>query len=538
MDLTPAVYRALARANSLAKVWPEWSATGRLLRAFLEEEEGAAPALLIQFGFNLPNYLAESPWPAGLEPNPAPENSADEAEIRRSWGRILRRAKYTAKEMGDPGEISSQHFIASFFNDPAEIDPYIQALSSHGLKVTDLAASLQPKSTLVVQMDEQLFNPTDPSPTDPNPALGLIQKSFSNPSANQMNISVARLMDATANRAREGLRVVEDHARFTLNSLALTGSLKEIRHGLREALALLPADWITNGLRFRDVDGDVGAAISTPQEMSRSSPHDVAMANLKRVQESLRSLEEHGKLISAPAAAKLESLRYRSYSVEKLLGSLSSPSLRLLNSRLYLLVSAGDCALGLENTTRKALEGGVDMIQSREKGLADREWLKQLESLRKWTEVAGALLIVNDRPDLALLAGADGVHTGQDDLPIQACRRIIHSGKREALVGASTHTHEQLITAIREGADHAGVGPIFPSSTKQFDSFPGINLVRSVSQTTEVPWFALGGISPDNLEKVLEAGARRVAVSRCVLASHDPARVSQALKTGLNRFGH
>ncbi len=529
MDLTPAVYRALGRANLLATHRPDWSASTRLLRSLLQEEGGVALHLLKESGLQLAEYLEKFPWPPGMDDPPIPANRNQEADARKDWGRLLRHARALTRELGEPGEIASHHLIASLLLEEPSPEHHTQVLSDLGLNLERLSSSLLPVSKRVVQMDEPLFD--DPPARRHFPVTG----NHSEGGAGDGN-ALARLIDACANRAREGLRVVEDHVRFSLNSLALTTWLKEIRHGLRQALACLPEKLHQAGLDSRDVHGDVGTGISTPMEMTRSSFSDVALANMKRVQESLRTLEEYCKVISSQAATRLESLRYQSYRVEKLLVSLCRPHARLLEARLYLLVGANDCALGLERTTRSALEGGVDMIQSREKGLADKEWLHRLELLRKWTGEAGALLLVNDRPDLALLSGADGVHAGQEDLPVNACQRIVNADGTKRLVGASTHSPEQLFLAIREGADHAGVGPIFPSGTKHFDSFPGLDLVRAVKPMQDIPWFALGGISPGNLDQVLEAGARRVAVSRCVLASDDPRGVCRTLKNRLESF--
>ena len=531
MDLTPAVYRALGRANLLATHRPDWSASTRLLRSLLQEEGGVALHLLKESGLQLTEYLEKFPWPAGMDEPPIPANRNQEADARKDWGRLLRHARALTRELGEPGEIASHHLIASLLLEEPSPEHHTQVLSDLGLNLERLSSSLLPVSKRVVQMDEPLFD--DPPTRCHFPVTGNHSEGGA---GNGNGNALARLIDACANRAREGLRVVEDHVRFSLNSLALTTWLKEIRHGLRQALACLPEKLHQAGLDSRDVDGDVGTGISTPMEMTRSSFSDVALANMKRVQESLRSLEEYCKIISSQAATRLESLRYQSYRVEKLLVSLCRPHARLLEARLYLLVGANDCALGLERTTRSALEGGVDMIQSREKGLADKEWLHRLELLRKWTGEAGALLLVNDRPDLALLSGADGVHTGQEDLPVNACQRIVNADGTRRLVGASTHSPEQLFLAVREGADHAGVGPIFPSGTKHFDSFPGLDLVRAVKPMQDIPWFALGGISPGNLDQVLEAGARRVAVSRCVLASDDPGGVCRTLKNRLESF--
>ena len=534
MDLTPAVYRALSRANRLAQILPEWTAQARLIRALLQEDEGVAGQWLAWSGLRLPAYLAQFPWPANLTDDAEQPSALEEAETRRQWGRILRLARFQAREMGEPGEISSHHLLAALFSDESSLDSHVEALILHGLSVESLLSRLFPVPQRAVAMDGfVLEQPSAHSPPPPTPFIGGPVSTATLSDSLNSTQGMARIIDACANRAREGIRVVEDHARFLLNSTILTGLLKQTRHDLKSALDLLPDKLVKAGLYTRDVTGDVGTSLTTTGEMTRSDPCGVALANIKRVQESLRSLEESCKLICLPAAAALEALRYQTYRVEKVLVNLLEPAGRLARSYLYVLVGSRDCALGLEGTVRAALDGGADMIQSREKAMKDRDWLLQLEKLRRWTADAGALLIVNDRPDLALIAGADGAHVGQEDLPVNYCKRVLAGAGVQRLAGCSTHTPGQLSQAFVDGADHAGVGPVFPSGTKHFDSFPGLELVRAVSGMWEIPWFALGGVGPDNVSQVLDAGAKRVAVSRCVLASQTPMEICRKLKASL-----
>lgn len=208
-------------------------------------------------------------------------------------------------------------------------------------------------------------------------------------------------------------------------------------------------------------------------------------------------------------------------------------ALRLARERLYFLATAQACSLGLERTVREAIAGGVGVVQSREKGLADRAWLSVLESLRRWTEEAGALLIVNDRPDLAAVCGADGVHLGQEDMGVRQARGILGEGR---LVGTSTHNLDQWGNAVRDGADYAGVGPVFQSRTKEFSGLSGLDYVGEVSRTNEIIWFALGGIDPGNTSLAARAGARRVAVSGCLANSTDPRGVAKQIMAALDKL--
>ncbi|MFO0825855.1 MAG: thiamine phosphate synthase [Gemmataceae bacterium] len=196
-----------------------------------------------------------------------------------------------------------------------------------------------------------------------------------------------------------------------------------------------------------------------------------------------------------------------------------------------MLLTGSQCTASLDWTIAQAAAGGADIVQLREKNLTDRELLARARDVRRWTKTAGVLFIVNDRPDIARLVEADGVHLGQDDLPVSEARRMVGAG---ALIGVSTHTIEQVRQAVRDGADYLGVGPVFPSKTKEFDHFPGLDFVRAANAETALPAFALGGIGLENLGQVVTAGARRIAVGSAVAASDDPERVAALLRAGVS----
>ena len=335
--------------------------------------------------------------------------------------------------------------------------------------------------------------------------------------------STGRILDAAANRCREGLRVVEDFVRFVLDDAHLARLLKEQRHELTQALCLLPDECL---LASRDTVGDVGTTIQTAAEQRRTDVVDVVRANCKRVQESLRTLEEYAKAVSADAAVRCEGLRYRFYTIEQAVLQTFRSRERLQDVRLYLLVTESLCLHGLERVVKDALQGGVDVVQLREKDRSDRDLLAEATLVRQWTTATGALLIVNDRADVALACGADGVHLGQDDLPVNMARRILGG---EKLVGVSTHSIEQARQAVLDGADYLGVGPVFPSQTKTFDAFPGLEFVREVAAEITRPWFPLGGINESNIAEVLAAGAHRVALSGAIAAADDPRIAAERL---------
>ncbi len=203
----------------------------------------------------------------------------------------------------------------------------------------------------------------------------------------------------------------------------------------------------------------------------------------------------------------------------------------LADARLYVLVGGLPTLGDLAWIVGEALAGGADVIQLREKGLPDREWLTRAREVRILTAQARARFIMNDRPDLARLAGADGVHLGQDDIAPRDARRVLGLG---SLLGVSTHDRGQLEKAVLEGAGYLGVGPVFPSETKGFDNLAGLAFVRHAAETTTLPWFAIGGINEANIGEVIEAGARRVAVSSAVIRAERPAQAARALRARLD----
>jgi thiamine-phosphate pyrophosphorylase len=192
-----------------------------------------------------------------------------------------------------------------------------------------------------------------------------------------------------------------------------------------------------------------------------------------------------------------------------------------LNNRLYLITGVRDDLAGF---LEAAVRGGVDIVQIREKSLPDGELLRVLRDARTVTRRLGVPLVVNDRPDLALLVGADYVHLGQQDLPVAAARQLA------LRVGQSTHSAEEL---DRTDADYAGVGPVYPTPTKEGRPAVGLDLVRHAAAHARVPWFAIGGIDASNVADVVAAGAERVAVVRAIGDAPDPERAAAALRASL-----
>lgn len=209
---------------------------------------------------------------------------------------------------------------------------------------------------------------------------------------------------------------------------------------------------------------------------------------------------------------------------------------RLAAARLYLVT---DQELSENHdtpaTVEEALRGGVDIVQLREYSLSDSELLAMARQVREMTRAHSALFIVNNRPDIARLSGADGVHLGQDDLSVAEAREILGVGK---LVGVSTHALDQAVKAAADGADYIGAGPVFPTQTKK-DVVPPVTLdyVRQVGQAGPgLPFFAIGGIKLHNVEEVLKAGARRVAVVTGIVKTLNVRKMAGEFKALLQKY--
>jgi thiamine-phosphate pyrophosphorylase len=372
--------------------------------------------------------------------------------------------------------------------------------------------------------------------------------------------AVMRILDASLNRATEGLRVVEDYARFVLDDPFLTGQTKALRHDLSTAAAALTS---ADRHAARDTQRDVGTTISTDEETRRSDAWGVCAASLKRAEQSLRSLEEYGKLVSADFAGRCESLRYRLYTLEKALDAGRSSRDRLEGISLCVLVDGGESLDEFERLVRSLVAVEVGMIQLRDKRLDDRELIKRARllvsltrsqppappgvsvELSRTTEKPPAepgaakvepraLAIINDRADIAAAVDADGVHVGQEDLTVKDAREIV--GTR-MLVGVSTHDIAQARAAVLDGANYLGAGPTFASSTKSFDQFAGLDYLREVASEIRLPTFAIGGVTAKNVGDMLATGVTRVAVGAAVTGATDPACAVREL-LGMLRIVH
>lgn len=290
---------------------------------------------------------------------------------------------------------------------------------------------------------------------------------------------------------------------------------------------------LNRGLRLaaRSTQWDAGTGLTHRVESQRGSIEEVVPAAAERVTQALRQLEEYSKVLSSEAAAAFKQLRYEAYDV------LAKVELRLTRAvqsvalaHLYLLI---DCSKPLEDFASYVgdlAEAGVDWFQLRDKTADGRQLLEYARAAQCVLAPSGSKLIINDRVDVAMACNAAGVHLGQEDMPLADARRLMgHS----MLIGVSTHSVEQALTAEQAGADYIGCGPTFPSTTKQFSEFVGPELIRRVSLQVGLPVFAIGGIDLSNVELVVQAGCRRVAVSGAIHQGESPMQAAVELRKRL-----
>ncbi len=341
--------------------------------------------------------------------------------------------------------------------------------------------------------------------------------------------NLKRIIDANLNRTAEAARVLEEIARFLLNDKDLAEKLKNIRHKINSS----QEEDYENYLCSRDTINDVGVNIKNATE--RMNIENIFKANIKRLQQALRTLSEYS--LENPANKILfEKLRYETYTLEKIMwhklrekginGKIND------DKKLYLITNSDnfDSEDSFLDAIASALEGGVDILQLREKTMPASKILELGKKIKQLCLRYDVTFIVNDRVDIAAILEADGVHLGQDDLDVKSARTILGEN---CIIGVSTHAPEQAIKAVADGADYIGIGPVFATPTKQGRIPVGLEYVKWACENIEIPAFSIGGIDLKNCEKVINAGAKRIAVVRAIINADSP---KQAAKEFLNKI--
>ncbi len=340
----------------------------------------------------------------------------------------------------------------------------------------------------------------------------------------EMNLNkMLRIVDANTNRIGEGLRLLEDIARLMLDDAALSARLKALRHSLE-----ISDIAVKKGLlQARDSSGDVGIDIETADQLKERNIHQIVIAGARRVEQALRVLEDIARLPEANLdPERLKKARFEMYTAERQIIS------RLLRHEaaaricgLYAIVDTG-CLAGKDpiEAAQLLIEGGAKIIQLRDKTTLKNRLLPLASELKKLCAAKSVLFIVNDYLDIALAIGADGLHIGQEDIPVSAARKLMPIDK---LIGCSVATPDQALAAQSEGADYIAVAAVFPTTTRENTGVVGLEGLRLIRSCVKVPLVAIGGITPENAGDVLAAGADAVAVISAILKADSISRVTR-----------
>jgi thiamine-phosphate pyrophosphorylase len=346
-------------------------------------------------------------------------------------------------------------------------------------------------------------------------------------SSEALSYQTLRIIDANLNRIGEGLRLLEDLARLLLNDATLTQQLKTMRH------ELVTSDWSFNQqlLQSRDSESDVGINIEAPEQAKQRELPIMVVANARRVQEALRTLEELAKIPDTTPkldSEKFKQARFNLYAIERTLLSklLRKDKIKGIPG-LYVIIDT-QALKGRSHieVASEAIRGGAKTVQLRDKLQSKKELLSIAQKLKDLCAEHNVLFIMNDYLDLALASDADGLHLGQNDLPIKVARKLLPMDK---ILGCSTTTVDQAITAESEGADYIAAGSIYSTSSKETAKVVGLERLLQIRQAISLPLVAIGGITKDNVAEVLAAGADSVAVISAVLQAESPEEAARQI---------
>ncbi|MHC4424046.1 MAG: thiamine phosphate synthase [Planctomycetota bacterium] len=313
-----------------------------------------------------------------------------------------------------------------------------------------------------------------------------------------MERAVYRIIDANFNRAREAIRVIEEFCRFALNSGAFTERAKQLRHELSAAIDKLDAGSLISS---RDTLGDIGVDRTVENQLRRSDLKDCLTAACKRLPEALRAISEMTQTLNPSVAEKIENLRYTTYTLEKDIVLFSETGEKFKRVRLYVIISS-NLPADVISLTHRCVAGGADCIQLRAKDVED------------------------------------DVHLGQNDLPVEYARKLQLA---PLIIGKSTHSLEQLRAACDEHPAYVSLGPVFSTGTKPSAKPVGLDYIRQGTEEladSGIGHVAIGGITLDNVEGVLGAGARAIAVCAAVTEVDDPTAACRALKEKIAEFNN
>ena len=326
------------------------------------------------------------------------------------------------------------------------------------------------------------------------------------------DLRIAQIIDANLDRAREGIRVMEDWARFGLGRKDLVKSFKNFRQTLGKYHLKVYKD-------SRNFINDKCAGLTHPEQFKRNNASSIISSNAARVQEALRVIEEFSRDHNLNLCKISSEIRYEIYNLEIiLLEAESNHSLQKILNENDLYFITLDTS-NLFEKIKNILDGGVKIIQLRFKKGNDSSNIKFAIRIRELCNTYGAILLINDRVDIALACNADGVHLGQDDMDIKSARSILGFSK---IIGISASNACDIKKAIQDGCDYLGIGPVFATQIKMEKVPLGIENLKSLTKDLPIPWFAIGGVKEENISLLKENNICKVAIITDLINSKKP----------------
>jgi len=330
--------------------------------------------------------------------------------------------------------------------------------------------------------------------------------------SNPEDLRIFQIIDANLDRAREGLRVLEDWSRFGLGENNYVTRIKNFRQ-------ILGKNHLEIYKQTRNYIEDKCKGITHSEQLNRKNPEQIISSNAGRVQEALRVIEEFSRPHNNDLSKIASEIRYEIYTLEIDLLNLSQfkKSEEILKENdLYVISDQKDNLLQI---IEELLIAGVKIIQHRFKNGTDKNNLQEAIQIKNLCKKYNSLLIINDRVDIALASNADGIHLGQDDLDLKTARKLLGYSK---IIGISANNEFDISNALKEGCDYIGIGPVFETTTKKNKKPLGIEKIKKLTKDLKIPWFAIGGITANNISYLKSNGFKKVALISQLMNSKDP----------------
>jgi len=321
-----------------------------------------------------------------------------------------------------------------------------------------------------------------------------------------------QIIDANLDRAREGLRVLEDWARFGLGKEKYVERIKNFRQ-------ILGKNHLEVYKQSRNHIEDKCKGLTHQEQINRKTPEQIISSNSGRVQEALRVIEEFSRLYNHELSKIASEIRYEIYSIEIDLLSLSKSrkwEKILKENELYVITDQKENLLEI---IEEILIAGVRIIQHRFKTGTDKDHLQEAIKIKNLCKRYNSLFIVNDRIDIALASNADGLHLGKDDLDLKTARKLLGYSK---IIGISANNEVDIHNAVEDGCDYIGIGPVFETTTKRNKKPIGIEKIKTLTKDLNIPWFAIGGIKLNNISYLRRNGFKKIALVSQLMNSEDP----------------